>query len=471
MSYNGVSGSEITTINSEIESSGGTSADIHRRLQQQAMQNKILENYVIDTIDLDEDEFANVLNESGLKGAIATNKYGAQTGDFVTLNTDYWTDNPLMFEKDDSTGSYKVLQQDENGTWVAMGWTTEEVALDYMYMTNKLNKGDTGVYTTTSTSVGSNNSASQSTTDNTGGKKIYIAETQFAGGSSIPVNPGQKLYFSDGIQAPISDSGYWNYDPNTNTYTATVNGEVKNISVEDMQNAYLLDNTQTNDTSANSANNDSNVQSSNDNTGGKKIYIAETQFAGGSSIPVNPGQKLYFSDGIQAPISDSGYWNYDPNTNTYTATVNGEVKNISVEDMQNAYLLDNTQTNDTSANSGSNNSASQSTTDNVAENSDGSSTPQQETGTLNTGEQSANTNNNSGTLLKEYEILNNGTTTIDIDEGFGLYKADGTPIPTPKGEITVNQGLANDTYLVNGVIVSKEEYDGLYIKELEFSLK
>ena len=127
--------SNVETIKM-VELSGGTSSDIHRRLQEKAMTDKVLGDYDIDTIDFTVEEFSELFNESGLVNSVSESKQGTLEWDFINLKSEYWTDKPLKFEKKDENGVFLIKQQDENGNWVAMGWTTEKIAVDYMYRAN-----------------------------------------------------------------------------------------------------------------------------------------------------------------------------------------------------------------------------------------------------------------------------------------------------------------------------------------------
>ena len=119
----------MTNLNKIEPHLAGTSTEKFLQMQNNAnnayFTNK--HNNQIETIDLDTDEYDSLLYDSSsedipsLGMSIAVTADGAQNGEFVTITDDYWTDNPLKFEIDENTGSYKVLQQDENGNWVPMG--------------------------------------------------------------------------------------------------------------------------------------------------------------------------------------------------------------------------------------------------------------------------------------------------------------------------------------------------------------
>ena len=107
----------------------------------------------IETIDLDaeieelqevnENINQDVLEESFdiLKENIATSKNAALNENYTNISENYeqyWTDNKLKFTKANN-GTYLIEQQDENGNWVAMGYTTEKIAHEYLNKINELN--------------------------------------------------------------------------------------------------------------------------------------------------------------------------------------------------------------------------------------------------------------------------------------------------------------------------------------------
>ena len=70
-----------------------------------------------------------------LKDNITWDEYSAANKTWSGVkdeNLKYWTDKPLIFEKDEKTGSYLIKQQDNNGNWIAMGWTNKETVLSYI---------------------------------------------------------------------------------------------------------------------------------------------------------------------------------------------------------------------------------------------------------------------------------------------------------------------------------------------------
>ena len=69
-----------------------------------------------------------------LRANLSTNAYDAQNGNWTNVsdkNVEYWDDKPLRFTKHEGTGTYLVEQQDENGNWVAMGYTSKDIAYEY----------------------------------------------------------------------------------------------------------------------------------------------------------------------------------------------------------------------------------------------------------------------------------------------------------------------------------------------------
>ena len=81
-----------------------------------------------------------------LAGHIAWDEYSAASGNFEGVdpnNIKYWTDKPLRFTRNETTGAYLIEQQDENGNWVGMGFTDETTAVQYMKAFNsKVNMAD-----------------------------------------------------------------------------------------------------------------------------------------------------------------------------------------------------------------------------------------------------------------------------------------------------------------------------------------
>ena len=70
-----------------------------------------------------------------LQNSIAVNAYDAKNGEWATINernVQYWTDNPLRFTRHEETGTYLIEQQDENGNWIAMGYTNQNTVLNYL---------------------------------------------------------------------------------------------------------------------------------------------------------------------------------------------------------------------------------------------------------------------------------------------------------------------------------------------------
>lgn len=70
-----------------------------------------------------------------LQNSIAVNAYDAKNGEWATINEkniQYWTDNPLRFTRHEETGAYLIEQQDENGNWIAMGYTNQNTVLNYL---------------------------------------------------------------------------------------------------------------------------------------------------------------------------------------------------------------------------------------------------------------------------------------------------------------------------------------------------
>ena len=68
-----------------------------------------------------------------LRANLSTNAYDAQNGNWTNVsdkNVEYWDDKPLRFTKHEGTGTYLVEQQDENGNWVAMGYTNKDIAYE-----------------------------------------------------------------------------------------------------------------------------------------------------------------------------------------------------------------------------------------------------------------------------------------------------------------------------------------------------
>lgn len=74
-----------------------------------------------------------MLGENG-NSKIATNAEDAANGYFiesVNINAQYWTDNPLKFQLQEN-GTYLILQLNEDGNYIPMGYTTAEVASEYL---------------------------------------------------------------------------------------------------------------------------------------------------------------------------------------------------------------------------------------------------------------------------------------------------------------------------------------------------
>ena len=70
-----------------------------------------------------------------LAGHIAWDEYSAASGKFEGVdpnNIKYWTDKPLRFTRNETTGAYLIEQQDSDGNWVGMGFTDETTAVQYM---------------------------------------------------------------------------------------------------------------------------------------------------------------------------------------------------------------------------------------------------------------------------------------------------------------------------------------------------
>lgn len=77
--------------------------------------------------------FTTLLGENG-NSKIATNAEDAANGYFiesVNINAQYWTDNPLKFQLQEN-GTYLILQLNEDGNYIPMGYTTAEVASEYL---------------------------------------------------------------------------------------------------------------------------------------------------------------------------------------------------------------------------------------------------------------------------------------------------------------------------------------------------
>lgn len=77
--------------------------------------------------------FTTLLGENGIS-KIATSAEAAANGNFIesaNIKTSYWTDKPLKFELQEN-GSYLILQLNEEGNYIAMGYTTAEAATEYL---------------------------------------------------------------------------------------------------------------------------------------------------------------------------------------------------------------------------------------------------------------------------------------------------------------------------------------------------
>ena len=121
----------------------GTSYERYFQEQEKLAKDNSITRYSegIEQIDFDEDEYAEAFES--LRNDISTNSNAAKNGDVVNISdkyADYWTDNPLKFTKDDKTGQYLIEQMDSDGNWVAMGWTTREVAAEYADKVSKIQK-------------------------------------------------------------------------------------------------------------------------------------------------------------------------------------------------------------------------------------------------------------------------------------------------------------------------------------------
>ncbi len=71
---------------------------------------------------------------SALKLHIAYDAEQAANGQFISddkILSEYWTDKPLSFERQEN-GTYAIYQEDDNGNQVLMGYTTGATALGYM---------------------------------------------------------------------------------------------------------------------------------------------------------------------------------------------------------------------------------------------------------------------------------------------------------------------------------------------------
>ena len=70
-----------------------------------------------------------------LAGHIAWDEYSAAAGRFEKVdpnNVQWWTDKPLRFTRNETTGAYLIEQQDSDGNWVGMGFTDETGYLNYI---------------------------------------------------------------------------------------------------------------------------------------------------------------------------------------------------------------------------------------------------------------------------------------------------------------------------------------------------
>ena len=77
--------------------------------------------------------FTTLLGENGIS-KIATSAEAAANGNFIesaNIKTSYWIDKPLKFELQEN-GSYLILQLNEEGNYIAMGYTTAEAATEYL---------------------------------------------------------------------------------------------------------------------------------------------------------------------------------------------------------------------------------------------------------------------------------------------------------------------------------------------------
>ena len=77
--------------------------------------------------------FTTLLGENGIS-KIASNAEDAVNGNFIesaNILTPYWTDKPLKFELQEN-GSYLISQMDEEGNYIAMGYTTADAAVAYL---------------------------------------------------------------------------------------------------------------------------------------------------------------------------------------------------------------------------------------------------------------------------------------------------------------------------------------------------
>ena len=96
-----------------------------------------IESILAAGITIPEDFLDKVYTASELSTKIAWDEYAADRGEWVGIsaeNKQWWIDKTLKFVKDPNglgTNAWLVMQQDENGNWVGMGWTDEETALGY----------------------------------------------------------------------------------------------------------------------------------------------------------------------------------------------------------------------------------------------------------------------------------------------------------------------------------------------------